>query len=169
MKKSFIAIFFIIPIILFGQFKSQNKQPSFSRDLGIRLNSSTSILGFLDLSRIQMYNSYSFSMVSNSQGNFGYGIYRNTIFYPISKSLQFQGDIYFMSSLFGSGQGRPFGSSSSSPGFLKNRMDVFYNMKFQYRPFPNSVIQLSFRNLPTFGQHGLLYRDYLQEPLFWED
>lgn len=96
--------------------------------------------GWFDKSKWDMHQSYSMSISSFGSGqNFTEGLYTNTLTYHFDAPAVMRLDIGLIHDPFGTQQ---FGNKSNNAQlFLKN-------ISFDYKPTPNSVLSVGFRQIP---------------------
>ncbi|MBN1465520.1 hypothetical protein JXA02_07155 [candidate division KSB1 bacterium] len=136
--------FLLLPLLGFGQFKTQAKPMDFTDRLQSGAN--IGILG-IDPSRFSMAHSYSMSYMSAGGQGFTQGLYLNTMSYqfslPLTVSLQlgmahnpFQGD--------------------NTANILQNGFFVS-GAQVKYKPTEKTTIQLEFHQMPYQHYPGYHY------------
>ncbi|MBN1561676.1 hypothetical protein JW998_15600 [candidate division KSB1 bacterium] len=144
--KMFILVssFFLLPLLGYGQFKTQAKPVDFSDRLQSGAN--IGILG-IDPSRFSMSHSYSMSYMAAGGQSFTQGLYLNTLSYqftvPLTLSLQ-----------LGMAH-NPFPGNGTA-NILQSGFFVS-GAQLMYKPTEKTTIQLQFRQMPYQNYRGFYY------------
>jgi hypothetical protein len=144
MMKKFlwVSIFILVPMLAFGQLKSQTKMPSISD--AIAKSDARSFFGFFDPSRLSMHHSFSMSYMSmGSAGGMMVNSYMNTIDYQISNPLFLRLNLGLMNIPY---------SSFQNP--VLNNTQFFGGAELYYRPSENTLLKLGFDVRPGYYGPG---------------
>ncbi len=128
-----------------AQFKEQAQEDS-RISQGIYQQPSSWLFGWFDPSKFTMRHSFEMSYMTLGGGQgFSLGTYTNSMLYEFSDKLNARADVSLSYS--------PFNSFSSGPGGKRNDLSSIYlsRAEINYRPWENTLIQFSFRQLPYGG------------------
>lgn len=131
-----------------AQFKSQGQEESkVSQGLYGQPSSSSSLFGWFDPSKFSMHHSFQMSYMTMGGGQgMSLGTYTNSMQYEFSDRLNARADVSLSYS--------PYNSFSSGlTGSKRNDLSSLYlsRAELNYKPWDNTRIQLSFRQLPYGG------------------
>ena len=154
-KATFILILLlVIPAAGFSQYKEQNNSPSIAESLRMPTTYNGGLLlGFLDMTKIQMQHSYSMGFASGGNGRSGsYGLYMNSILYPVNDKLQLNFNLGYIHNPFQSFQ-------APSPAF--NQGNFVGSGEINFFPTENTHLRFSISNYPQYGYNPYQrYRRY---------
>ena len=154
-KATFILVLLLsLPVAGFSQYKKQNNSPSISESLRIPTTYNGGLLlGFIDMTKIQMQHSYSMGFSSGGYGQSGsYGMYMNKIFYPVNNKLQLNFNLGYVHNPFQSFQAP---SPSEFQGSFVGSGEI------NFFPTDNTHLRFSISNYPRYAYNPYQrYRRY---------
>jgi hypothetical protein len=130
-----------------AQFKTQAQEES-RVSQGMVSQPSSWLFGWFDPSKFSMRHSLEMSYMTFGGGQgMSLGTYTNSMLYQFSEKLDARADISLSYS--------PFNSFTSGLGGKRNDLSALYlsRAEVNYRPWENTRIQLSFRQLPYGGYY----------------
>ncbi len=143
------------PALTDAQFRQDHNAPTISEQIGLPYSPSNSslVLGFIDLSRLDMQQSYSVSFSSAGGQSGAMGLYTNRLSYMISPKMQLIADIAYMHQPFQSigNSGIPFNLDSGK---------FFYGGELRYKPTENSLFTIRLDNMPRSHYYRNPYFGY---------
>ena len=144
-KATFILILLLaLPVAGFSQYKKQDNSPSIAESL--RMPSTYNgglLLGFLDMTKIQMHHSYSMGFSSGGNGrSSSYGLYTNSIFYPINEKIQLNFNLGYIHNPF---------QSFQAPSPAINQGNFVGSGEINFFPTENTHFRFSISNYPQYG------------------
>jgi hypothetical protein len=123
-----------------AQFKSTiDPRPTVSESI-LRTGDGNFLSGLFDPSKFNMQHSFSLSYASFAGQGLSLGVYTNSMQYKFSDQLDVRTDISLMTSPFNT-LGKD--AQSSLSGLFLNRAEL------NYRPWKNTLFQISYRQLPA--------------------
>jgi hypothetical protein len=131
-----------------AQFKTQAQEESRVSQGMYQQPSSSWLFGWFDPSKFSMRHSLEMSYMTMGGGEgFSLGTYTNSMQYEFSDKLNARADVSLSYS--------PFNSFSSGLGGKRNDLSALYlsRAEVNYRPWENTRIQLSFRQVPYGGYY----------------
>jgi hypothetical protein len=156
MMKIISAILVVLMISVhsgFGQFKSQEQQPSASQSLIHPATSINSFLGFLNPDNFMMHHTFGLSYMSSGGQGLSLASYTNSMFYKIADPLNVRFDVTL--------QGSPFGQyGSARQGDLSKLF--LSNVELNYHPSEKLFLKLQYRQMPFGYWNGYPYSSSLQ-------
>ena len=129
----------VLSLTAFGQFKPN---PQLSPTVGesmVRPDDGNLLFGWLDLSRLTMHNSYSLSYTTSGGKGLSLGALTSSLAYQISNPLAVRFDVSLIHS--------PYNNLGGN--FANNIAGIYLTRaQLDYRPSPNTLLQVQFRQLP---------------------
>jgi hypothetical protein len=123
-----------------AQYKSTiDPRPSVTESI-LRTGDGDFLSGLLDPSKFNMHHSFSLSYASFAGQGLSLGVYTNSMQYKFSDQLDVRTDISLMTSPFNT-LGKD--AQSSLSGLFLN------NAELNYRPWKNTLLQISYRQMPS--------------------
>ena len=124
--------------ILFGQTDNIPDLPGLGDHNPVSHQSDVSIL---NLDRLDMNHSFSYSMASMGGKSFSYGIYTNSLNYQISDNVTFRSQLNFVQPTY----------SQLSDQMNGLNGELFYTAQLNYRPLPNLSLSFAISNFPYYS------------------
>ncbi|MCH8303567.1 MAG: hypothetical protein IIB94_00395 [Candidatus Marinimicrobia bacterium] len=143
-KATFILILLLsLPVAGFSQYKEQNNFPSIAESLRMPTTYNGGLLlGFLDMNKIQMQHSYSMGFSSGGYGGSNsYGMYTNSIFYPVNDKLQLNFNLGYIHNPF---------QSFQAPSPAMNQGSFVGSGEINFFPTENMHLRFSISNYPRY-------------------
>jgi hypothetical protein len=150
-KMIYTTLLFLVPAVMFAQFKTNNRATDIAdqlKQIAAPQSGLVSILG-LDPSKLHISNSYEMSYMSFGGKGYSQGLYLNTLSYQFSAplSMSFQWGI----------ANQPVPGLPTSP--LLNNGFFVSGAQVKYQPTKNLSIQLDYRNRPTYSYYDPYFSD----------
>ena len=145
MKRAAIIVLLILtlPVAGLSQYKYQDNSPTVSESLRMPTGYSGGfILGLIDMSKIEMRQSYSMGFSSGGGQSGSYGMYLNNILYPINDKVILNLNLGYVHNPFASFQ-------TPSPAAFQGRF--IGSGEINFFPTENTRFQFSISNLPRYG------------------
>ncbi len=142
-----IVLIILVPLVCFGQFKSQSELPPISEAIS---SGSNFILGFLNPDKFQMHHTFTASYMSMGKYGMMVNSYMNTIDYQISNPLFLRLNIGLMNSPY---------NNLPIQGF--NKPQFFGGAELYYRPSENTTIKFGVDFGPGYySPYGYYYTPF---------
>ena len=144
-KATFILILFLsLPVAGLAQYKDQNNLPGIAQSLRMPTTYNGGLLlGFLDMSKIQMQHSYSMGFSSGGNGrSSSYGMYMNSLFYPVNDKLQLNFNLGYIHNPF---------QSFQAPSPALQQGSFVGSGEINFFPTENTHLRFSISNYPRYG------------------
>ena len=145
MKKATIILVLLLsmPVAGFTQYKGQNNLPGIAQSLKTPTTYNGGLLlGFFDMTKIQMQHSYSMGFASGGyRGSNSYGMYTNSIFYPVNDKLQLSFNLGYIHNPF---------QSFQAPSSAAQRGNFVGSGELNFFPTNNVHLRFSISNYPRY-------------------
>ena len=143
-KATFILILLLaLPVAGLTQYKEQGNLPGIAESLRIPSTYSGGLLlGFFDMTKIQMQHSYSMGFASGGNGRSNsYGMYTNSIFYPVNDKLQLSFNLGYIHNPF---------QSFQAPSPAAQQGSFVGSGEINFFPTKNTHLRFSISNYPRY-------------------
>ncbi len=137
--KKILMLCALLSTMAFAQFKQKpGEQPKIS-DSFIQPESASDWFSFFDPNNFQMHHSYSASYTASGGQGLALQRYTNTMMYKFAPNLDVRVDLSLQNSPYSTFESR-----------LQNQFNKAYlsNAELDYRPWNNTLIRLSYQQLP---------------------
>ena len=143
-RVAFIVILILtLPVAGFSQYKNQDNSPTISESLRMPTDySGAFLLGLIDMSKLKMRQSYSMGFSSGGGQSGSYGMYLNSILYPINDKVILNLNLGYVHNPFASFQ-------TPSPAAFQGRF--IGSGEISFFPTENTQFRFSINNLPRYG------------------
>ena len=143
-KATFILVLLLsMPVAGFTQYKGQNNSPGIAQSLRTPTTYNGGLLlGFFDPTKIQMQHSYSMGFASGGYGGSNsYGMYTNSIFYPVNDKLQLNFNLGYIHNPF---------QSFQAPSPVAQQGTFVGSGEINFFPTKNTHLRFSISNYPRY-------------------
>jgi hypothetical protein len=153
----FAAVLVLLPAVVFGQLKEQQKPQPFSQLLTTGLSAPQGLIGFigLDPTRFSMHHSFSLSYTSLGGRGYSQGVYLNTMSYRFSDPLHVSVQWGILN--------QPL-SSLGAPSLYQSGF-FFSGASVEYKPSKDLSFGLQINHTPPSQWYGSPYRNYYYDPI----
>lgn len=155
MKRTILTAILLLslPVAGFSQYKNQDNAPTISESLRLPTGyNGSSILGFLDFSKVKMSQSYSVGFGSGGGRSSSYGLYMNQILYPVNDKIFLNLNLGYVHDPL---------QSFYTPSPSANQGKFVGGGEISYFPTENMAIKFSINNYQRYGANPYSrYRRY---------
>lgn len=141
-----LAIFSLVPSMIFAQLKKDLKQPDFTTVL-TQPSNPYSLFSFIDPSKLKMSHSASMSYMSVGGESIIMNSYVNTIDYQFNDQLSLRTNLGIMASPY---------NTLPNISYL-NEQQIFGGAELNYKPGENTLLSLRFEYLPAYYYRSTIW------------